>query len=250
VEVRHCEFAGAFGGAIGWWNLADVHQLEVADCLCWGASHLVYYSQSPQAREITVRMSRNTFVGSYAVQHYYQQLPAPSADPDLRPFRIEARENVLDTAFVFLLTVYPPDKFQPEVDQPLVPRCLAWNESKNLYGGTPISRLLAFNQNPGKTVEAIKTLPEWQAYWGLKDTGCLHEPPRYQGGTATAMRAAPDKVTAAGFRLQPDSAGKGAGEGGHDLGAAVDLVGPGPAYDYWKKTPTYQQWRKDTGQLD
>jgi len=29
----------------------------------------------------------------------------------------------------------------------------------------------------------------------------------------------------------------------------VDLVGPGPAYERWKKTPEYQQWLKDSGQL-
>ena len=29
----------------------------------------------------------------------------------------------------------------------------------------------------------------------------------------------------------------------------MDLVGPGPAYERWKKTPEYQQWLKDTGQL-
>jgi hypothetical protein len=28
----------------------------------------------------------------------------------------------------------------------------------------------------------------------------------------------------------------------------VDLVGPGAAYERWKKTPEYQQWLKDTGQ--
>jgi hypothetical protein len=31
-------------------------------------------------------------------------------------------------------------------------------------------------------------------------------------------------------------------------GADVDLVGPGPAYERWRKTPAYQEWLKDTGQ--
>ena len=39
------------------------------------------------------------------------------------------------------------------------------------------------------------------------------------------------------------------GKDGKNLGADVDLVGPGPAYERWKKTPEYQQWLKDTGQL-
>jgi hypothetical protein len=46
--------------------------------------------------------------------------------------------------------------------------------------------------------------------------------------------------------LRPDSAGYRAGK---DLGADVDLVGPGPAYERWKKTPDYQQWLKDTKQV-
>jgi hypothetical protein len=46
------------------------------------------------------------------------------------------------------------------------------------------------------------------------------------------------------FRLAPDSPGQGAGEDGRDLGADVTLVGPGRAYDYWTKTPAYQEWLK------
>ena len=29
----------------------------------------------------------------------------------------------------------------------------------------------------------------------------------------------------------------------------MDLVGPGPAYERWKKTADYQQWLKETGQV-
>src|SRR5262249_38983073 len=46
-----------------------------------------------------------------------------------------------------------------------------------------------------------------------------------------------------------DSAGYRAGKDKKDLGADVDRVGPGKAYEAWKKTPEYQQWLKDTGQL-
>ena len=59
----------------------------------------------------------------------------------------------------------------------------------------------------------------------------------------------PDQLTPEDFRLRPDSAGYRAGKDGKDLGADVDLVGPGPAYERWKKTPEYQQWLKDTGQV-
>jgi hypothetical protein len=52
------------------------------------------------------------------------------------------------------------------------------------------------------------------------------------------------------FRLRPDSAGYRAGKDGKDLGADVDLVGPGSAYERWKKTPAYQQRLKDSGQVN
>ena len=32
-------------------------------------------------------------------------------------------------------------------------------------------------------------------------------------------------------------------------GADVDLVGPGAAYEKWKKTPEYQEWRKRGEQI-
>ena len=63
------------------------------------------------------------------------------------------------------------------------------------------------------------------------------------------LRATPEKLTPDDFRLRPDSAGYRAGKDGKDLGADVDLVGPGPAYERWKKTPEYQQWLKDTKQV-
>jgi serine/threonine protein kinase/WD40 repeat protein len=69
---------------------------------------------------------------------------------------------------------------------------------------------------------------------------------RYQGGDLRArLLASPWKLTPEGFRLRADSAGYRAGK---DLGADVGLVGPGPAYERWKKTPAYQQWLKDTKQ--
>ena len=53
-----------------------------------------------------------------------------------------------------------------------------------------------------------------------------------------------DAITPADCRLAADSLGKGKGKGGNDLGANVDLVGPGAAYERWKKTPAYETWQK------
>ena len=72
----------------------------------------------------------------------------------------------------------------------------------------------------------------------------------YHGGNlASKLEMAPQKITPEDFRLRPDSAGYRAGADGKDLGADVDLVGPGPAYERWKRTPEYQSWLKETGAI-
>ena len=94
-----------------------------------------------------------------------------------------------------------------------------------------------------------QTFADWQRLWKTGDSGSAEGVIRFEGGDVRArMEASPDRMTAADFRLRPDSAGYRAGKDGKDLGADVDLVGPGPAYERWKKTPEYQQWLKDTGQ--
>jgi hypothetical protein len=73
---------------------------------------------------------------------------------------------------------------------------------------------------------------------------------RYQGGNlhARALQT-PEQLTPDDFRLRPDSAGYRAGPDGKDLGADIDLVGPGEAYERWKQTPEYHQWQKETREL-
>ena len=83
----------------------------------------------------------------------------------------------------------------------------------------------------------------------MGDSGSLEGVIRYEGGNMLAkMKSTPEWVTPADFRLRFDSAGYRAGPDGKDLGADVDLVGPGAAYERWKQTPEYRQWLKETGQ--
>jgi hypothetical protein len=91
---------------------------------------------------------------------------------------------------------------------------------------------------------------EWEQFWGTGDTGARRGRVRYQGGNLLARLATePERLVPEDFRLRPDSAGYRAGDDGKDLGADIDLVGPGPAYERWQTTPAYQQWLKDTGQV-
>jgi hypothetical protein len=58
-----------------------------------------------------------------------------------------------------------------------------------------------------------------------------------------------EKLTPEDFRLRPDSAGYRARSDGKDLGVDVDTVGPGPSYERFKKTPEYQKWLSEMGQV-
>jgi hypothetical protein len=74
---------------------------------------------------------------------------------------------------------------------------------------------------------------------------------RFQGGAPLSrLERAPDELTPDDFRLIEGSAGYRAGPDGKDLGADVDLVGPGTAYERWKQSPDYQRWLEDTNQVE
>jgi hypothetical protein len=51
------------------------------------------------------------------------------------------------------------------------------------------------------------------------------------------------------FRLDLAMSGIGAGPDGTDIGADVGLLGPGAAYQRWKKAPEYNDWRRKTNAL-
>jgi hypothetical protein len=126
-------------------------------------------------------------------------------------------------------------------------RLLQWRGDRNMFaaGSTSVFWTDAKKQPP----HGPKSLEEWKQFWGAAEADSLEGRLRFQGGDLLSRTgAALDQLTPEDFRLRPDSAGYRAGPDGKDLGADVDLVGPGPAYERWKKTPEHQEWLKDTGQ--
>src|SRR5262249_51188816 len=93
-----------------------------------------------------------------------------------------------------------------------------------------------------------KLLATWEQFWGIQETDSLQGHICFAGGDLwTKGGSSPEQLRPRDFRLHQESAGKGAAQGGTDLGADVDLVGPGPAYERWQQTPAYQQWLKGRG---
>jgi len=136
----------------------------------------------------------------------------------------------------------------PTVEQAeaLLKSLVRWQEENNLHQGKVyLSHSMKAEIGDAKAWDAKR----WRAFWGLKQAGVVGQP-RFAGEvTFERLLNDPGSLTPADFRLTKDSPGKGKGEGGKDLGADVDLVGPGEPYEKWKKTPEYAAWQKKTREL-
>jgi hypothetical protein len=173
----------------------------------------------------------------------------PLGDP---PLRLELTDNVIAADGRFL-SVFPLNQQQavnspgqrtlpPAEAEALFRQLVAWRERRNVYT-EPATFLRLYSRDGELTPTRPRTtLADWEEFRGLKDTGSVQGPIRFRTNVAPGAGTAPDDL-----RLRPDSKGYRAGDGGRDLGADIDLVGPGPAYERWKKTPDYQAWLKGAG---
>src|SRR5262249_34561714 len=156
----------------------------------------------------------------------------------------EASTNVLDGGNVILnsyLYLNPGDP--PPTEAVFLRRSLTWKGDRDQFTTRGSRGGLAFTAwgYSGASGDGIKDLTEWNRFWQQDDSGCRSGKVRYQGGDLLSRaHKTPEQLMPEDFRLRPDSAGYRAGKDGKDLGADVDLVGPGPAYERWKKTPEYQ----------
>jgi hypothetical protein len=126
----------------------------------------------------------------------------------------------------------------------LYPAVFDWQDRDNVYArGVPLFRALE-QPNPFDPQREIGSLKDWQEWMGVKESSSVQGDIRFTGvlGEETDL----EKLRPTDFRLAEGSAGRQAGPGGRDLGADVDAVGPGAAYEAWKQTPDYRQWLRDT----
>jgi hypothetical protein len=131
----------------------------------------------------------------------------------------------------------------------LLPQAIRWRDHHNLYavngpllghyGGAPFTQPLV----------NWRTLADWERYWSLTDTkSTVIESLRFahdkkEADLRAKLSKTPEQCSATDFRLAKGGPGQGARKDGKDLGAEVDLVGPGAALERWQKTADYQEWR-------
>jgi hypothetical protein len=226
-------------------------QWAVENCLIVSTTGFYLAAHADNSPGTKLRLSRNTLliyesVAAAAEGGLTDRLLDPAGKP-VAPLLIEAEETVFQP-YVFNVRISSP-KFPdglPLADQLRVTsKAIQWRERRNVYGPGNVPMLAVMD--PYRNF--FKNLTEWNKFWGLKDTGSVEGAVLLRGNPLDLMAERPEAVTPDDFRLRPGSAGYRAGPGGRDLGADIDLVGPGAAYEDWKKTPDYRQWLKDTGQV-
>jgi hypothetical protein len=268
--VRNCQFIQFPSGGAGTW-VPPTGGRAILDnnLMCEGRAQRVgmdfhYREQGGVARrDMSVRFTRNTCNG-IPFLFFLDLEPAPGAGADLpadRPFRLELTDNILDTPAAILhfdqcQAMYPPKKAKPlpaPEAKTLLARLLDWHEERNVFPAGKHRFVRAHAQEwlplkEGKEPELVgKSLGDWHDFPLFKGIESLQGTIRYQGGDVRAkLTAKPASVMPADYRLLKDSVGYRAGKDKRDLGADVDLVGPGPAYERWKQTEAYKQWLRDT----
>jgi hypothetical protein len=262
-EARNCQFAGTSRSSFIGWVCPKAGRILLENNVIAGGSDqgdqrgLAFHYRERSAAGVSLRLTRNTMtVVPLWFLLDFAPLPVAAQGAPAGPlFDVETTANVVDTPAGMLHFEQAQANYDPQAKplpapeaEALLRHLLSWREQANVYpAGDPVFvRAFALEARPTLQREH---LADWPQFWSLKETNSLQGPIRYEGGDVRArVAAAPKKVTPADFRLHQQSAGYRAGKDQRDLGADVIIVGPGPAYERWKKTPEYQEWLRDTGQ--
>src|SRR5262249_5687020 len=130
-------------------------------------------------------------------------------------------------------------------------RVVRWQEETNLYAEKAAPLVIYYGRTNDPhwgwftTRENRETiagdLASWDRCWDQKATGSRAAPIRFAGGTGLQLQQALREAGPAACLLHPDTL-KGLGDPlKQQLGIPADLVGPGAAYERWKRTPAYQE---------
>jgi hypothetical protein len=253
-ELRNSEFL-IDTPTSGLSNFLTARQRFLIDnCLHTGALGVAIWHVGKS--DIRIEMTRNTFrTPGEAFKVYYKVDPTTvgsDQDQPTREVRVEAKGNIFDAMCAFVVGQDPPGSILPEEIQRQLTRVFSWQGERNLYAVDSYLTLMVHWKQKREVEIAIRDLDDWKGFWDTLEPGSIQGGRVvYQGANfSSKAKRSPELITPEDFRLHSDSGGYRAGPDGEDLGADIDLVGPGAAYERWKKTPQYQEWLKETGQLN
>jgi hypothetical protein len=199
-----------------------------------------------EVKDVSVFLSRNTVRSSSSIVFFDVATPFRVEENAPARIKIQAANSILDSSesLVYFNRVLYAGPQSLSKYQKLAGTLFQWEGDDNVF---PLACTCAgfYRDESNRLRKTQRPWTEWKQRWGGKDRNVREGKVRYQGGDLlTRAKGVPLNLNAEEFRLADGSPGKGAGPDGKDLGADVDLVGPGAAYERWKKTPAYQQWQK------
>jgi Protein kinase domain len=262
--VRNCEFLSSREWSDGLTGAcATAGNWELENCVQVGGALVSCGAFTRDERNATVRIRRCSLIACLPLFCYFHTTPRdPDSGRTATLVRAEVTESLIDSGPLLGLHRNPGflDKGNPLHDaaaEDAIPRLVTWRGTKNVHhrlgNGPPIpgDAMIWWGSLTGaEPVASVDDLAKWRKFWGSPETGSIQSEIRYRGGDlAGRLFVGGETLTPEDFRLRPDSAGYRARSDGKDLGAEIDLVGPGVAYARWKKTPEYEMWLKEIGQV-
>jgi hypothetical protein len=246
-RFRNCQFVTGSAGGIMWSCSAEGGDLAIDNCV-QADGGLIGVACWPSLKTApNIRIARSTVrAGTVVTLHVEPEKVPVKAEPGAL-VRLEMSESVIDVNHPLRLQSTRAERaqlgpFAEKIDS-VLPRLLTWRDRQNLYAEDRFAGFVGLNADGLIRPPLLRTLAIWEKATGQSKTDSSMGRVRYEGGDPLGGQMTPKD-----FRLRPDSTGYRAGKDKKDLGADLDLVGPGPAYDRWKKTPEYQEWLKETGQ--
>lgn len=247
--VRNCELLNGDASSVSG-NQSSGGQWIIDNCLQVAKTPLRYFQGSDDAEPHggSIQLTRSSLVANRAVWHDLSKVSAlPDGGQNFKPIRLEVSGRILAADTV--LTFNQDERFhslKAAEAETMLAGLLDWQGHGNLYGDNLLRWSISAKPLPP---HGPQSLADWKKFWTSSETDSLQGRVRFQGGDLLSRVAtAPETITPEDFRLRSDSPGYRAGPDGKDLGADVDLVGPGEAYERWKQTPEYQEWLEHTGQ--
>jgi hypothetical protein len=250
---RNCDFVATWGA--GGRHVPGA-RVAFENCLHRTKEQAICFAyDDPALDDVSIQIKQNTFVGNCAFLVCLQSpLPVTSVRPHAsRPVRLDVSESILDpwAMLGFDQTREVLDKaavLEPAEAEATLQRLIEWRGERNVFASISVAW---FADGKLQSPRGPQNLEGWKRFGGFRETDSQEKSPRFHGGNLRSRTDTDlDQLTLEDFRLRPDSAGYRAGPDGKDLGADVDLVGPGAAYERWKKTPEYQVWLLETGQQE
>ncbi len=217
--------------------------LSLRNCILSTIDLSVYDGQQAE-----VTLTHNTLSTRVEMWRLWPNLEKPTDSPSDKKVVIRGTNNIYDIKSEFVGFVLLGDTkraWNREFAENWYATHIDWHEQQSVFSDRHHSRTNQ-NGNDSEVFDVFQELLNSESSSGVAGTDLKIGTVRFAGGTLKEhLKGESNRLTTQDYQLRSDSAGYRGGPNGEDLGANIDFVGPGEAYERWKKTPAYQKWLKE-----